>query len=102
MLWTRLTVPEVRPETRPRGLGLRWSRSKEPPTRGPRETRGFRGVGNTGVSIFDIRAARSAEACLGVPACWEWRAGDEPHLGSPRSRLRGVDKRQRSGRAFRP
>ena len=81
---------EVRPETRARDLVVRWSRSKEPPTRGPRETRGFRGVGNTGVSVFDIRAASSAEACLGDPACGEWRAGYGPH------------ERQRSGRAFRP
>src|SRR5215472_3399842 len=51
----------VRPETRPRDLVLR-SRSKEPPTRGPRETRGFRGVGNTGVSVFDIRGPH--EACF--------------------------------------
>ena len=75
------------PGTRPRDLALRWSRSKEPPTRGPRETRGFRGVGNTGLSVFDIRAGRSAEACLGVPACGEWGAGGGPH------------KPQRSGRA---
>src|SRR5215471_18459 len=79
---------EVRPEAQPRDLGLRWSRSKEPPSTGPRETRGFRGVGNTGLSVFDIRAGRSAEACLGVPACGEWGAGGGPH------------ERQRSGWAF--
>ena len=56
---------EVRPETRPRDLGVRWSRSKEPPS--------------TGLSVFNIRAGRSAEACLGVPACGEWRAGGGPH-----------------------
>src|SRR5262252_6539341 len=57
---------EVRPETRARDLAFRWSRSKEPPS--------------TGVSVFNIRAARSAEG----------DAGDGPH------------EPQRSGRAFRP
>src|SRR5215472_2047384 len=55
---------EVRPEAQPRDLGLRWSRSKEPPS--------------TGLSVFEIRAGRSAEG----------NAGD------------GLHKAQRSGWAF--
>src|SRR5262249_23590631 len=74
---------------RPRDLAVRWSRSKEPPTRGRRETRGFRGVGNTALSVFDARAGRSAEACLGVPACGQWRAGDGPHRGPHQARFVG-------------
>src|SRR5262249_20053841 len=46
---------EVRPETRPRDLTVRWARSKEPPS--------------TGLSVSDIRAGRSAEG----------DAGDGPH-----------------------
>src|SRR5215831_5166078 len=57
---------EVRTNARPRDLVLRWSRSKEPPTRGPRETRGFRGVGNTGARVF-VQYARD-ERRPGVPA----------------------------------
>src|ERR1700730_1236804 len=57
---------EVRPETRPRDLVVRWPRSKEPPS--------------TAVSVFNIRAARSAEG----------DAGDGSH------------ERQITGWAFRP
>ena len=72
----------------------------------PAKPVGFVGWGNTGARALAMRT-RGAQT-RGPPRNRRFRGvGDGlgaggPHPGPPRSLLRGVDRRQRSGRAFRP
>ena len=68
---------EVRPETRPRHLGARWSECA-------------RAAKHRSTRISNAHA-RSTEG----------PGAGGPHPGPPRSLLHGVDRRHRSGQAFR-
>src|SRR5262249_10889500 len=120
--WIGIRVPlvdmdsllEMRPETRPRHLVSRWSECARAADSGsPRNPWVSWGGEHRSTRISNAYARRADPGSprnprfrgvgdgpgKGAPTQWGCNG---PHPGPPRSLLRGVDGRQRSGRAFRP